>query len=89
MSGHSALGILQDNSYLIYAVGDVTLASALANGGAYSAMQLDINSGMSVSLHINKQLQYGRPLIGSTIIERDEQRSRPYISTRVTEISFI
>ena len=45
----TGLGITQDNRYLIYAVGNATttpsLASALQAGGAYWAMQLDINSG--------------------------------------------
>jgi Phosphodiester glycosidase len=45
----TGLGITQDGRYLIYAVGNATtassLASALQEGGAYWAMQLDINSG--------------------------------------------
>ena len=45
----TGLGISQDGRYLIYAVGNATtassLASALQEGGAYWAMQLDINSG--------------------------------------------
>ena len=45
----TGLGITQDDRYLIYAVGNGTtansLASALQAGGAYWAMQLDINSG--------------------------------------------
>ena len=43
----TALGITQDGHYLIYAVGNgtstATLAQALQDAGAYSAMQLDIN----------------------------------------------
>lgn len=43
----TALGITQDGHYLIYAVGNgtpaSTLAEALQNAGAYNAMQLDIN----------------------------------------------
>jgi len=45
----TGLGITQDNRHLIYGVGNATttpsLASALQAGGAYWAMQLDINSG--------------------------------------------
>ena len=45
----TGLGITQDDRYLVYAVGNGTtansLASALQAGGAYWAMQLDINSG--------------------------------------------
>ena len=45
----TGLGITQDGRYLIYAVGNGTTASSLASalqaGGAYWAMQLDINSG--------------------------------------------
>ena len=45
----TGLGITQDGHYLIFAVGNATtapsLASALQAGGAYWAMQLDINSG--------------------------------------------
>lgn len=43
----TGLGISQDGKYLIYAVGNgtsaLTLAKALKDAGAYSAMQLDIN----------------------------------------------
>ncbi len=43
----TGLGITQDGRYLIYAVGNgtpaSTLAEALKNAGAYNAMQLDIN----------------------------------------------
>jgi Phosphodiester glycosidase len=43
----TGLGITQDGSYLIYAVGNgtsvATLAQALQDAGAYNAMQLDIN----------------------------------------------
>ncbi len=43
----TGLGITQDRRYLIYAVGNATsvstLAQALQNAGAYTAMQLDIN----------------------------------------------
>jgi len=43
----TGLGISQDSRYLIYAVGNgtsaMTLAQALKDAGAYSAMQLDIN----------------------------------------------
>ncbi len=43
----TGLGITQDGRYLIYAVGNgtsaSTLAEALQNAGAYNAMQLDIN----------------------------------------------
>jgi Phosphodiester glycosidase len=43
----TGLGISQDGRYLIYAVGNgtsaLTLAQALKDAGAYSAMQLDIN----------------------------------------------
>jgi len=45
----TGLGITRDGRYLIYAVGNGTtagsLAEALQAGGAYWAMQLDINSG--------------------------------------------
>ena len=45
----TGLGITQNGRYLIYAVGNATTASSLASalqaGGAYWAMQLDINSG--------------------------------------------
>jgi hypothetical protein len=45
----TGLGITQDGRYLVYAVGNGTTASSLAKalqtGGAYWAMQLDINSG--------------------------------------------
>ncbi len=45
----TGLGITQDGRYLLYAVGNGTTATSLAKalqaGGAYWAMQLDINSG--------------------------------------------
>lgn len=43
----TAIGLTQDGRYLIYAIGNgttvETLANALRNAGAYTAMQLDIN----------------------------------------------
>lgn len=43
----TAIGLTQDGRYLIYAIGNgttvETLANALQNAGAYTAMQLDIN----------------------------------------------
>ena len=69
----TGLGITQDNRYLIYAVGNATtapsLASALQTGGAYWAMQLDINSGYQrfITYQTNNS-GTGLPLIGQPLL---------------------
>ncbi len=78
----TGLGITQDNRYLIYAVGNATtapsLASALQAGGAYWAMQLDINSGYErfITYQPNNS-GTGLPLTGQPLLS--EMNSDPSV----------
>ena len=76
----TALGITQDGRYLIYAVGNgssaSTLAQALQNAGAYSAMQLDINQYYA---HFNTY----QPVTGFAASQRFQLTGEPLLDKMI------
>lgn len=76
----TGLGLSQDGRYLIYAVGNgtsvVTLAQALQMGGAYNAMQLDINRHYS---HFVTYTPTGNHLAATQLLNQMENDPTLYL----------
>ncbi len=90
----TALGLSQDGRYLIYAVGNGTgvpmLAQALLTGGAYNAMQLDINRPFARFVTY-EQTVTGDPATykAVTLLNEMEQDPRLYLAPHTRDFFYL
>ncbi len=83
ISWRTGVGLSQDGRYLIYAVGNGTsvgtLAQALQQAGAYSAMQLDINRPFARFVTYQATGSSNTPLKAVALLNEMEQDPRLYL----------
>lgn len=89
----TAVGITQDGRYLIYAVGNgttiETLAQALLQGGAYNAMQLDINRPFARFVTYQPSDNSRWSLMAVPLLSQMENDSRLYITPHYRDYFYL
>jgi hypothetical protein len=93
ISWRTGVGLTQDGRYLIYAVGNgttvQTLAQALLQGGAYNAMQLDINRPFARFVTYRPTGNAERPLMAVPLLSQMVNEATLYITAHYRDYFYL
>lgn len=89
----TGVGITQDSRYLIYAVGNgasvATIAQALLDGGAYNAMQLDINQTYAHFVTYQPTGSAEKPLKAVPLLDQMKSDPNLYLSAHTRDFFYL